>query len=241
MKKKIIRPIIIIIIMLISISGCVLTNAEYSELDAFFAISNDELLAKQDAAHQMAECARQLGYAEDHEIIQVAKMEWENTNAILQQREQFWLQRYQEYPNATYVWLFLTNTLGYNDYVAAGIIGNMMVECGGKTLNLQYWLYSYGSGYYYGLCQWNKKSYPSVRGTDLYTQCVFLADTIKYELDTYGYAYAKGYKYTNFLQLQNEKEAALMFAKAYERCGGGYKARKDCATTAYNYFTSGVN
>ena len=86
MKRKIIRPIIMIIIMLISISGCVLTNAEYSELDAFFAISNDELLAKQDAAHQMAECARQLGYAEDHEIIQVAKMEWENSNAILQQR-----------------------------------------------------------------------------------------------------------------------------------------------------------
>ena len=42
-------------------------------------------------------------------------------------------QKYNEYPVATEIWMFLKNC-GYNDYVAAGILGNMMAEVGGNTL-----------------------------------------------------------------------------------------------------------
>ena len=40
-----------------------------------------------------------------------------------------------EYPEAYKIWHYLKK-LGYNDYVCAGIMGNIMAECGGQTLNI---------------------------------------------------------------------------------------------------------
>lgn len=138
-----------------------------------------------------------------------------------------------EFPDATYVWNYL-HELGYNDAVVAGIIGNMMVECGGHTLNFESTI---ETNIHYGICQWNKKYYPDVIGCPLEIQCDFLRDTIEYEINTFGYKYKKGFKYENFLQMTNEKDAALAFAKSYERCSKEeYKLRQKCATIAYEYF-----
>ena len=54
--------------------------------------------------------------------------------------------------------------LGWNDYVCAGILGNMMAEAGGGTLDLQTTIYGNG---FYGLCQWNQVFADKVWGADL--------------------------------------------------------------------------
>lgn len=203
----------------------------------------EECRARKDAAHTMAEGARTLGYAEDHPVILLAKEEWKNANELEIKYEitynqlsyPLWDARMAEYPVATSIWLYLKQ-LGYNDYVCAGIMGNIMAEVGGQTLNIQHTLYSPGNGFY-GMCQWSKKYYPEIHGADLETQCNFLRDTIEYEINTFGYAYKRNFDYSAFLALTNERDAALAFAKTYERCGtGSYSTRQRNAEIAYEYF-----
>ena len=201
----------------------------------------EECEAIMTAAHDMAEAARALGYEESHDVIELASEEWERANelyvryeAIYNEENAIWVARAKEYPVATYVWQFLDDAR-YNDYVIAGIIGNMMVECGGHTLALQPYIYSVDG--YYGLCQWSRGYQDRVGDTDTEYQCQFLLDTIVYEIDTYGHLYKRGFDYSSFISLTNEKDAALAFARSYERCGFmSYGARRACATTAYNYF-----
>lgn len=139
-----------------------------------------------------------------------------------------------KYEAAEYIWKYF-KTLGWSDVVAAGIMGNLMSEVGGQTLDIQYWLY--GRGNHYGMCQWALRYYPEVEGADLDAQLEFLKNNIEYEINTFGYKYKKGFNYNQFLALENEQEVALAFAKAYERCGGGgYTRRQNNATKAYNYF-----
>ena len=213
---------------------------------------------RQALAHELANKARDLGFPEDHPAIMAAKEVWNTAEmkkedyqnafnhmkeqlAILEAEEQKqaqeeakWAEKAAEYPYATYVWRYLKN-LGYNDYVCAGIMGNLMTEVGGQTLNIQYWLYGNG---FYGMCQWNK-AYPSIWGKDLAEQCNFLRDTIEYEFNTYGRNYQSGFNYQSFLSLTNSRSAALAFAKAYERCSSStYGIRQNNAEKAYNYFVN---
>jgi hypothetical protein len=231
-------------------------SIEYVDTDDKTQLSNliAEMKQRKSDAHSLAEAARALGYDEEHSIIVLAKKEWNTAhtymlnyttkyNEIIKKEEEAaaaakQAQRdkyYKEYPAAATIWFYLKN-LGYNDYVCAGILGNIMAEVGGNTLNIQYWLT--GSGRYYGMCQWSR-GYSQVWGKDLNGQCAFLASTIKYEMNTYGYAYASGFNYSKFLALTNEQAAAKAFAKCYERCGSSsYSTRQRNATVAYKYFTS---
>ena len=140
-----------------------------------------------------------------------------------------------KYPVATEVWNYM-KALGWSDAVCAGIMGNMMAEVGGHTLNLRYDAYDKNKAYY-GLCQWSGKYYPQIQGTDLKTQCDFLRDTIKQQIDIYGKRYASGMNYKEFLKLEDPKEVALCFAIAYERCSSAtYSVRQTNAVKAYDYF-----
>jgi hypothetical protein len=139
------------------------------------------------------------------------------------------------YAEATQIWNYMKN-LGWSDAVCAGIMGNMMAEVGGQTLDLSRWSY-YSNGSYYGVCQWSRQFYPSVIGRDIEGQCDFLRDTIRKEINTYGSNYASGMNYEKFLQLDDPQDVALCFAKAYERCGSGsYGVRQSNAVKAYQYF-----
>lgn len=195
----------------------------------------------QDDAHTLAETARTLGWPEDSEAIQSAQAEWFNAQlAIELYQEQYeklfnsiWSVRAREYPVATEIWLYMKDC-GWNDYVCAGILGNMMAEVGGGTLNLRW--DAYGQGFY-GLCQWSKSRGSNVWGANVETQCSFLKNTIKSEMDTFGYAFAQGFDYEDFLNLVDERDAAIAFSKCYERNDSTYTAiRADYAETAYNYF-----
>lgn len=210
----------------------------HSDLDTLV-----ELMEKQDsnmnAAHQMAQAARHLNYEEEHDIIILAKAEWSEANNLKNEYKnayddlmQHWYQKEQEYPKAAYIWKYFKD-LGYNDYVCAGILGNIMAEVGGHTLDIKTDIQKNG---YYGMCQWNQ-AYSEVWGASLEEQCNFLQETIAYEFDTFGYAYDSGFDYESFLELKNCKQAAKAFAKCYERCGiGSYSARQKNAIEAYNYF-----
>lgn len=211
----------------------------------------DSLIAQQEQikinAHNLAENARLLGWPEDSNAIQFAKTEYQNADLIIQyysnqkqeliikKEKEFWEIKRFEYPAATEIWLYMKN-LGWSDYVCAGILGNLMTEVGGQTLNIQY--QSSGNGYY-GMCQWNQAYSSKVWGADLQGQCDFLQDSIKYEIDTFGYAYAKEFNFDSFLKLTNERDVAKAFAKCYERCSSAsYRIRQENATVAYNYFVT---
>lgn len=131
----------------------------------------------------------------------------------------------EQYPAARYIWDYF-HSIGYNDYVVAGLLGNMMSECAGCNLDLQPEIYG---ACYYGICQWSE-GYAEVWGQDLAYQCEFLARTIQYEMDIYGC----GYEY--FCSLQDEQQAALEFAAGYERCGGNHWQRAINASEALAYF-----
>ena len=202
--------------------------------------------ANQEAAHALAESARKLGWPEESEPIASAKAEWWNAQLAIEvydaryqklyaeSEEVKWETKAAEYPAATQIWRYMKD-LGWNDYVCAGIMGNLMAEVGGQTLDIQWWLYGNN---YYGMCQWNK-AYSSIWGADLKTQCDYLRDTIKYEIDTFGYAYQKGFNLDSFLNMTNERDAAKAFAKCYERCGSStYNIRMNNAEKAYDYFVN---
>ena len=142
-----------------------------------------------------------------------------------------------EYPVAYQIWKYLKEDIGLNDYVCAGIMGNLMTECGGQTLNLNWSVYD-PSGCYYGICQWSKTYYGHIHGASLEEQLLYLSETLETTLNVYGVNYKNNFKYYDFCNLSCEKEAALAFAKAYERCSGNsYEIRKINAQKAYEYFT----
>lgn len=201
----------------------------------------DECAARMDAAKQMKESAEDLGYHDEHAVILLAEQEYENAKAdkkfykdtLKKQEEKYWNKKRNQYPVATEIWLYLKNE-GYNDYVCAGILGNLMAEVGGQTLNINPLRSGHG---YYGMCQWSTKYYPKVVGEDLNGQLEFLNSNIKTIINKYGKNYKSDFNHFKFKKLKNEKEAAKAFAACYERCASyTYSQRMKNATVAYEYF-----
>ena len=139
---------------------------------------------------------------------------------------------------AQQVWTYL-KSYGYSDSVAAGIIGNMMRECGGDTLNLDWNIVGHYNGdEFYGLCQWCLKYTPSgFKGSTIKEQCEYLQKTIKSEFANYGGNY-NGITYSQFLK-SDTRTAAIAFERVYERCGDYSfedSRRADNAEKAYSKF-----
>jgi hypothetical protein len=150
---------------------------------------------------------------------------------VIEEEEAEWEQRYEEYPEATTIWLYLTVEMGYNEYIAAGVLGNIMNEAGGNSLNIN--PFAQNPAGYYGICQWNSSMYWDVWYCNLVEQLDYLNNTIEYEFNCYG-----NMSYESFCNLTDEREAALSFARSYERCSSAsYGRRQNNATTALNYFS----
>lgn len=194
-------------------------------------LNNQELADERDLVEE--ELANVQGLMAEYEVSIVA-IEAEEARI-----EALWAQKAEEYPEATKVWRYMKEELGWNDYVCAGVMGNLMAEVGGQTLNLQPGLYGHAGGNYYGICQWSASYYPGIQGASLDAQLDFLRDTVQKELNTYDYLFRSGMGYEGFCALTDAEDAALAFAKAYERCGSGsYGVRQSNALKAYNYFTN---
>lgn len=131
-----------------------------------------------------------------------------------------------------YIWQFLTDEMGLSDECAAGIFGNMMVECGGRSFNLQPYVYSPG-GYYYGLCQWGTTGHHySIAGGSLEEQLQYLDDTILMEMGERAYQ--------SFCSSETPEQAANIFGQWYERCREPY-GRQNEARLAYERYSSNQN
>lgn len=240
------------IMMIVGIFNVVMANEQENKIPAdreleWYSQQIEFYQKNQVNAHNMAEAARALGYADNHSIIQTAKSEWINAQVKIEEltliidnikaEEEARLTRWRtEYPVATEIWEYLDNK-GYNDYVKAGILGNMMTEVGGQTLNIK--VNAYNSSGYYGICQWSLKYNPQMNNTSLITQLDFLTVSMEQEFNNYGKNYKAGFNYSTFITMLDEEEAALAFAKCYERCSSGsYGKRKANAKKALKYYTS---
>ncbi len=204
----------------------------------------EKATTRQETAQSVYDGLVALGYAEDHPAVVMAKSDIETAQAdLVYYQEQYtileeahkWEMRAAEYPVATQAWLYMHNTLGWNEYVCAGIMGNMMAECGGQTLNLKW--NSYNSSKHYGLCQWSKSGYPQMQGASLEQQLEFLGTSVK---DTYDSNTGKVFNtsYEEFISLTDYNKVAKSFNNVYERPGYYASQRGVNAKVAYNYFTS---
>ena len=132
------------------------------------------------------------------------------------------------YEQSAKVWNHL-KSMGLNDYVCAGIMGNIMAEVGGHTLDISRWS-TYSGGSYYGICQWGgsrKTRLLNNYGSSLDAQLSFLSVEL-YEVIPVG---------SSFYSMTNEREVALYFAKHFERCSSQYYSiRQSNASKPLDYF-----
>ncbi len=210
-------------------------DIEREENEHSIAISNAALTNQNNKLKEEVTKLETIIYEQNMEIEQLTKeletSKLEN-NKLLEKAAASVSYPDRYYIQSTYVWRYLKDTIGLSDYVAAGILGNIMVEVGGQTLDIS--MYSCGEssdGVYYGICQWSKHRRERLLkdfGSSLEAQCKFLSVELFEEIP----------KSTGFYELTDEKEVALYFAKNYERCNSrSYKLRQNCATYALEYFT----
>lgn len=120
---------------------------------------------------------------------------------------------------AEQIWNFLINDMGYSEYVAAGIMGNIMEESGGQTLNIDPRAENFEGNGHYGIFQWDKVTYPDVLYKDLAVQLEFYKTWIN-EFDTYAKNYKSGFSYQEFLTMTDPEQVAIAFATVLERYEG---------------------
>lgn len=150
-----------------------------------------------------------------------------------------WSSKYNQYPTATIIWIYMTEELGWSDVVVAGIIGNMMAECGGHTLNLD-WDINDSSGY--GLIQWLGSRRKDIK--EKYGELPTIIEQIEFIKDElYGTngveRQVTDSQLNAIINAETPEDCAFAFASYYERCSENHRAfRRGLARTAYNYFTN---
>ena len=129
------------------------------------------------------------------------------------------------------IWGYLRGK-GFNEYVCAGIMGNIQAECG-----FDWDAYS-PHGESYGICQWLLKYCPDIKDASLLDQLDYLMKTIEqpFNASIFNQNY-KGIIFKEFTELQDEKEAAAAFMLIYERpASTDPSQRQQYATEIYKEF-----
>lgn len=144
-----------------------------------------------------------------------------------------------EYPEARLIWNTIVSW-GWSAETAAGIIGNMMAEIGGGTLNLSRWNSDKGCGY--GLIQWTSGRANGIKARygvypNIEQQLQYMKDEL---LGTNGVRAQVTAAQLKQILNGSPESTALAFASYFERCGKVYRARRQgYARIAYEYFTQG--
>ena len=207
----------------------------------------DEATKHQETAQMVIDGLTELGYEPDHPAIVMAYAELENRTADVAyyQEKQIeweeihkWEVRASEYPVATQVWLYMKEEFGWSDTVCAGIMGNMMAECGGCWTQDLDWQANTQHGM--GLVQWiggrraqlinRYGSNPTVK-----EQLNFVKDEL---YGTNGVTQqVTDSQLDKIMNASSPEECAFAFASYYERCAEQHRApRRGYARTAYEYF-----
>ena len=161
-------------------------------------------------------------------------------DSLLVQEEQFWKKCSEEYPIATEIWLEM-KSYGWTDAACAGIMGNIMREVSGNTMEHISPNICNSTQSHYGLCQWSKKYYPDIQPKDgwapsIAEQIEFLRYTIIHQRELYhNYGFTEEYLMT----ATDHREVAKVFCNGYERPGESSKCREDNAEKAWKYFVLG--
>ena len=148
-----------------------------------------------------------------------------------------WSSKYNQYPTATIAWIYMTEELGWSDAVAAGIMGNMMAECGGQTLKL-HWDSNGESGY--GLIQWIGARRILIK--EKYGEFPTVTEQIEFVKDELYGTNGVTQQVTDqqrelILNANSPEQCAVEFAKWFERpLSTDYSVRKSNAAKAYAYF-----
>lgn len=148
-----------------------------------------------------------------------------------------------EFPVAQYIWDKLIE-LGYSEYVAAGIIGNLVAEVGDpSTKDSNFDLdWESNTGIEIGLCQWTQGRRQVI--INRYGNSPHYIQQFEYMIDellgTNGIErQVSENQYQLIINASTPKEAAYYFALYFERCAkGSYTARQNKAQQAYEYFIS---
>jgi hypothetical protein len=127
---------------------------------------------------------------------------------------------------------------GWNDTVCAGIMGNMMAECGGCWTSDLDWDVSSSSGY--GMIQWlggRKQQLFNIYGSSpsIEDQLNFMKDEL---YGTNGVTkQVTDSQLDQIMNADSPEDCAYAFACYFERCGEGNRwVRRDYARRAYDYF-----
>ena len=207
----------------------------------------DEAMKRQETAQMVLDGLIELGYEPDHPAIVMAYAELENRTADVayyQEKQVEWEEihkwevRASEYPVATQVWLYMKEEFGWSDTVCAGIIGNMMAECGGCWTQDLDWDVSSSSGY--GMIQWlggRKQQLFNIYGSSpsVEDQLNFMKDEL---YGTNGVTkQVTDSQLNKIMNADSPEDCAYAFACYFERCGEGHRwVRRDYARRAYDYF-----
>lgn len=145
-------------------------------------------------------------------------------------------QQKSEFPVSTKIWKFMKEELNWSNEVCAGVMGNIMVESGGHTLDIQWNIYD-PDGAYYGICQWSKYYCPEVMNMTLEQQLLYLKNNVEETFNYWGKNYQIGFTYKDFIAMTDVQQVALAFAMCYERCNPiHYNVRTITALEAYEYY-----
>ena len=143
-----------------------------------------------------------------------------------------------EYPEATYIWNVM-RSWGWSPETCAGIIGNMMAEVGGGTLDLSNWHSNGSSGY--GLIQWLNARRRLIKSR--YGEYPTIDDQLEYMRDEMmgtnntPWQFSNTEQYNKVMYGETPEECAYAFACYFERCGEEYRwIRRSYARIAYEYF-----
>ena len=184
----------------------------------------------------------QQAYTEIARVLEIKSQYIVDYNNLLEYEaeEAKWQEKAAEYPEATYIWRYMKEEFGWSDEVCAGIMGNMMSECGGQTLKgLSNWAVDGSSGY--GLIQWiggrrraiEKKygSHPTIE-----EQLLFMRDEMYGTNGVTNQLYKEGWLEA-IMNSDTPEKAAANFARYFERpASSNYTVRQNNARKAYNFF-----
>ena len=207
----------------------------------------EDAIFRRDTTKSVYEGLLLLGYDTEHPAVVMAKTDFENAEAdveyyteqqLIRQEEEHWRVRAEEYPVATQAWLYMKNELGFSDIVCAGIMGNMMAECGGCWTSDLDWDVSSSSGF--GMIQWlggRKQQLFNIYGNtpSVENQLDFVKDEL---YGTNGVTkQVTDSQLDKIMNAETPEDCAYAFACYYERCGEGHRwVRRDYARRAYEYF-----
>ena len=202
----------------------------------------EDAIFRRDTTKSVYEGLLLLGYDTEHPAVVMAKTDFENAEVdveyyteqqLIRQEEENWRVRAEEYPVATQAWLYMKNELGFSDIVCAGIMGNMMAECGGCWTSDLDWDVSSSSGY--GMIQWlggRKQQLFSIYGSNpsVENQLDFVKDEL---YGTNGVTkQVTDSQLNKIINAETPEDCAYAFACYYERCGEGQIGRasvgKEC-------------